>query len=57
MPAKLFRVVLPVPDVDRAARCYANLLDAPGQRISPTRHYFDCGGTMLARNSEQHQEV
>ena len=48
MPAKLFRVVLPVPDIDRAAQCYASLLGAPGQRVSPRRHYFDCGGTILA---------
>jgi uncharacterized glyoxalase superfamily protein PhnB len=27
---------------------YGQLLDAPGQRVSPGRHYFDCGGTILA---------
>ena len=48
MPARLFRVVLPVPDVDRAAKCYASLLDTPGHRIAPTRHYIDCGGTTPA---------
>jgi predicted enzyme related to lactoylglutathione lyase len=45
---KLFRVILPVNDVERAARFYAALLNDPGKRVSPGRHYFDCGGTILA---------
>lgn len=45
---KLFRVLLPVPDIDRAAAVYAELLGRPGTRVSPGRHYFDCGGTILA---------
>lgn len=46
--SKLYRIILPVTDIDLAARFYAQLLDIPGQRISPGRHYFDCGGTILA---------
>src|SRR5215210_624199 len=45
---KLYRVILPVSDIDRAATFYGRLLDAPGRRVSPGRHYFDCGGTILA---------
>jgi catechol 2,3-dioxygenase-like lactoylglutathione lyase family enzyme len=45
---KLFRVILPVSDIDRAARFYAALLAMPGKRVSPGRHYFNCGGTILA---------
>src|SRR4030095_2704120 len=45
---KLYRVILPVRGIDRAAAVYARLLEKPGERISPGRHYFDCGGTILA---------
>lgn len=45
---RLYRVILPVNDIDRAARFYGKLLDHPGERVSPGRHYFDCGGTILA---------
>ncbi len=48
MPARLFRVILMVSDIERAARFYAAMLEKPGQRVSPGRHYFDCGGTILA---------
>lgn len=45
---KLYRVILPVTAIDRAAAFYGCLLDYPGERVSPGRHYFDCGGTILA---------
>jgi catechol 2,3-dioxygenase-like lactoylglutathione lyase family enzyme len=48
MSSKLFRVIIQVSDVERAAQFYSVLLDAPGNRISPGRHYFDCEGTILA---------
>jgi len=44
----LFRVILPVSDIDAAARFYGQVLGDEGRRISPGRHYFDCGGTILA---------
>ncbi len=47
-PPRLFRVIVPVTDIARAARFYAELLGIPGRRVSPGRHYFDCGGTILA---------
>jgi catechol 2,3-dioxygenase-like lactoylglutathione lyase family enzyme len=48
MTVRLFRVILPVADIQRAARFYAQVLAMPGQRVSDGRHYFDCGGTILA---------
>jgi predicted enzyme related to lactoylglutathione lyase len=45
---KLYRVIVPVRGIDRAAAVYSRLLRMPGDRVSPGRHYFDCGGTILA---------
>jgi catechol 2,3-dioxygenase-like lactoylglutathione lyase family enzyme len=53
---RLFRVVLQVGDVDEAARFYATLLDLPGVRVSDGRHYFDCGGTILAAFDSQRED-
>jgi catechol 2,3-dioxygenase-like lactoylglutathione lyase family enzyme len=44
----LFRVIMPVGDLEKAVRFYAALLDQPGMRISGGRHYFRCGGVTLA---------
>lgn len=46
--AQIFRVIVPVTDIDRAATFYADVLDTGGQRVSPGRHYFDCEGVILA---------
>ncbi|MCM8568628.1 VOC family protein [Gramella jeungdoensis] len=48
MKAKLYRVILPVNDIDRAEKFYSDILDQKGIRVSPGRHYFDIGGTILA---------
>ena len=48
MPARLFRVILPVADIEQAARFYGHLFESEGERISPGRHYFECEGTILA---------
>jgi len=45
---RLFRVILPVTGIDKASKFYATLLGMPGRRVSGGRHYFDCGGTILA---------
>ncbi len=47
-PPRLYRVIVPVPDLERAAAWYGELLGVPGERISGGRHYLDCGGTILA---------
>ena len=46
--ARIYRVILPVADIEKAARFYGELLAQSGQRVSPGRHYFDCGGVILA---------
>ncbi len=46
--AHLFRVILPVSDIDAAQAFYSAVLCSPGRRVSPGRHYFDCEGTILA---------
>ena len=46
--ARLFRVIVPVANIEAAAIFYGNVLGDPGRRISPGRHYFGCGGTILA---------
>lgn len=48
MGASLFRVILPVSDVQGAAKFYSTVLNTPGMRVSGGRHYFDCGGVILA---------
>ena len=45
---RLFRVIAPVTNLEEAARFYSAIFDHPGFRISPGRHYFDCGGVILA---------
>lgn len=45
---KLFRVILPVSDIDGAATFYGTVLGQGGLRVSPGRHYFDCEGVVLA---------
>ena len=46
--AKIFRVTIEVSNLDEATAFYAKLLDAPGKRHPGARHYFDCGGVVLA---------
>jgi catechol 2,3-dioxygenase-like lactoylglutathione lyase family enzyme len=45
---RLYRVILPVNDLDEAVRFYAPLLGQDGFRVSPGRHYFRCGDVTLA---------
>lgn len=44
----LFRIALPVGDIDRAVRFYERVFGVPGRRVAAGRHYFDCGGIILA---------
>lgn len=46
--AKIFRVTLEVGNLEEAAAFYAELLAQPGKRHPGARHYFDCGGVILA---------
>ena len=45
---RLYRIILPVTDIDRAAEFYREVLGTSGRRVSPGQHYFDCAGTILA---------
>ena len=45
---RLYRVILPVPEIEKAAQFYEGLFGVHGIRVSPGRHYFDCEGTILA---------
>jgi catechol 2,3-dioxygenase-like lactoylglutathione lyase family enzyme len=45
---KVFRVVLQVSALDKAVAFYSKLLGSNGRRIHGARHYFDCGGVILA---------
>jgi catechol 2,3-dioxygenase-like lactoylglutathione lyase family enzyme len=45
---KIFRITLEVSNLDEAAALYANLLGNPGKRHPGARHYFECGGVILA---------
>jgi predicted enzyme related to lactoylglutathione lyase len=46
--ARLFRVIVPVSRIEDATAFYSAVLDRPGRRISPGRHYFGCRGVILA---------
>lgn len=45
---RLFRLTLPVTDIEAATRFYAQVLGQPGRRVSAGRHYFDVGRSILA---------
>ena len=45
---KLYRVILPVREIEAAAEFYGRIFGTGGERVSPGRHYFDCEGTILA---------
>jgi catechol 2,3-dioxygenase-like lactoylglutathione lyase family enzyme len=45
---KLFRVTLEVGSLEQATRLYTELLGIAGKRHPGARHYYDCGGVILA---------
>jgi len=45
---KLFRVTLEVGSLEQATRLYTELLGISGKRHPGARHYYDCGGVILA---------
>jgi len=45
---KIFRITLEVGKLDEAVAFYATLLGHDGRRHPGARHYFDCGGVILA---------
>jgi len=45
---KLFRVTVEVGNLDEAATFYSRLFGSEGRRHPGARHYFDCGGVIVA---------
>jgi predicted enzyme related to lactoylglutathione lyase len=45
---RLYRVILPAGDMEASVGFYRRLLEMEGERVSPGRHYFTCGGVILA---------
>jgi catechol 2,3-dioxygenase-like lactoylglutathione lyase family enzyme len=46
--ARLYRLMMPVPDLEAGVAFYARLLREEGERVSSDRHYFPCGEAILA---------
>lgn len=47
MKVNLYKVVLPVSDMDQAETFYLQLLGLSGRRISSEEYHFDCGDVVL----------
>ena len=47
MAANLFRVILPVDDLERADAFWERMLGLPIDKAVPTRHYIQTGGALL----------
>lgn len=45
---KLYRIIFPVADIEKASFFYSGIFEQAGTRVSPGRHYFDLGGIILA---------
>jgi len=45
---RIFRMIVPVSDLEKAAAFYSRLLGTPGRSVGGGRHYFDCGAVILA---------
>ena len=45
---RLFRVTVEVADLEEATDLYRQLFGLDGQRHPGARHYFDCGGVIVA---------
>lgn len=45
---KLYRIILPVNNIDKATAFYTFIFNKEGKRVSPGRHYFNLQGVILA---------
>ena len=45
---RLYRVIVPVRDIEAASTFYGEVFGSPGERVSGGRHYFDAGGVLFA---------
>jgi catechol 2,3-dioxygenase-like lactoylglutathione lyase family enzyme len=46
--AWLYRVIVPADSLATSVAFWAAVLESPGELVSNGRHYFSCGGTILA---------
>src|SRR5262245_8196507 len=46
--SRLYRVIVPVPDMKQAVGFYRAVLGQPGESVVATRYYFNGGGVFLA---------
>jgi len=46
MNGRLYRIILPVNNIDKAENFYSEILDQKGIRVSPGRHYFNLGDAL-----------
>jgi predicted enzyme related to lactoylglutathione lyase len=44
---KLFRILIPVADIDAGATFYGEVFGAAGERVGTNRHYFDGEGCVV----------
>jgi predicted enzyme related to lactoylglutathione lyase len=44
---KIYRMTVPVTSMEKAVAFYQQILAIKGKSVSPTRYYFNCGGTVL----------
>ena len=45
---KLYRVLVPVRDIEAGSTFYGTVFESPGERVAVNRHYFDCDGVVFA---------
>jgi predicted enzyme related to lactoylglutathione lyase len=45
---RIYRLTIPVSDIERATSFYSEILGSAGERVWRNRHYFHCGGVVLA---------
>lgn len=45
---RVFRLLIPVADIEVATQFYGAVFRQSGQRVSAGRHYFDCDGLTIA---------
>lgn len=48
MNLRIYRVIIPVSDIEAAKDFYQKLFGMPGKRVSPGRHYFNLGNVIFA---------
>lgn len=45
---RVFRIIIPVNDIESASKFYSAVFDLSGNRVSEGRHYYILGNTIVA---------